>query len=96
MNITLGQVVFSKAGRDAGRIFIVTKIIDAMYVLISDGDLRKIEKPKKKKIKHLEITGIVIDSISEKLNKGFKVSNSEIRKALAAVGAGSNAKIKGE
>lgn len=80
----LGQLVYSKAGRDAGRKFIIVDDIDVTYVAIADGDLRRIEKPKKKKIKHLELTGVVVDFISEKLKQKVKVTNSEIRKALAA------------
>lgn len=83
MDITLGQVVHSKAGRDAGKIFIIVGIIDQSFVLISDGNLRRIESPKRKKIKHLEFTGTVIEPISEKFRSEMKVTNSEIRKALA-------------
>ena len=82
MSVTLGQVVISKAGRDAGKRFVVTRIIDDLYVAISDGDLRKIEKPKKKKIKHLELTGEVVNILEEKLTKNVRISNSEIRKIL--------------
>ena len=82
MDITLGQIVYSKAGRDFGRKFIVIGIIDETYLYISDGSLRRIEKPKKKKIKHLTMTIEVIEAIQMKLNKKEKVTNSEIRKAL--------------
>lgn len=51
--IEVGQVVRSKSGRDSGKIFLVYKIIDEDYVLIVDGKSRKLDKPKKKKIKHL-------------------------------------------
>jgi ribosomal protein L14E/L6E/L27E len=82
LDITLGQIVYSKAGRDKGRKFVIVKDIDVSYVLVSDGDLRKVEKPKKKKIKHLELTETVIETISEKLRNNIRVTNSEIRKAL--------------
>lgn len=88
MDITLGQVVFSKAGRDAGKRFIVIGVIDEAHVLISDGDLRRIEKPKKKKAKHLGLTENVVAALSEKLTNKLKVTNSEIRKALAALDDG--------
>ena len=83
MDITFGQVVFSKAGRDKGKKFIVIDIIDELYVMISDGDLRRIENAKRKKIKHLQITGEVILPLSDKLEKKVRVTNSEIRKALS-------------
>lgn len=85
MNLSLGQVVKSKAGRDKGKDFIVVQIIDEAHVALADGDLRKMEKPKRKKIKHLEPTGVIVEVVKEKLETGNKVSNSEIRKALAAL-----------
>lgn len=85
MNLTLGQVVYSKAGRDKGKKFIVVDILDEAFVKISDGDLRRIENAKRKKIKHLQDTGEVILSISDKLEKKVRVSNSEIRKALSDI-----------
>lgn len=51
MDVDLGQVVYSIAGRDGGRVFVVVGIIDDKHVLISDGDLRRIEKAKKKENK---------------------------------------------
>ena len=60
LNVALGQVVYSKAGRDAGKDFCNNRIIDDNYVLYHDGDLRRIEKPKKKKIKHLDLLKILL------------------------------------
>ncbi|CDZ75238.1 hypothetical protein ING2D1G_1098 [Peptoniphilus sp. ING2-D1G] len=74
--IKVGQVVKSKAGRDAGTIFLVNKILDENYVSIVDGKSRKLVNPKKKKIKHLIIYKDIID-ISE-----TDLSNSYIRKSL--------------
>ena len=42
-----GCVVKSLAGRDAGRMFVVIREIDADFVLISDGDTRPLDRPKK-------------------------------------------------
>lgn len=49
-----GDVVLSLAGRDKGRKLAVVDALDKDYVLVVDGDLRKIEKPKRKKIIHLK------------------------------------------
>lgn len=78
----LGKVVHSKAGRDKDKCFIIVGIIDNEYVYISDGDLRKIESPKKKKLKHLVITDILVDEIRDAILSSDKVSNSKIRKIL--------------
>lgn len=85
MDIMQGQVVYSRAGRDEGRIFLITGIMDDKYVFVSDGDLRRVENPKKKKIKHLAVTAVVIEAISEKLKAGVKITNAEIRKVLAEI-----------
>lgn len=85
LSVTLGQVVISRAGRDVGRKFIVINVVDNIYVQISDGELRRIEKPKKKKIKHLEPTGQFAEAVLEKLKNSSRISNSDIRKALAGV-----------
>lgn len=49
-----GMLVRSKAGHDKGEIFIITGI-DNAYVYLADGKYRTSEKPKKKKIKHVQI-----------------------------------------
>jgi large subunit ribosomal protein L14e len=85
LNVVLGQVVYSKAGRDVGKIFIITGLIDTKYAYISDGDLRRVENPKKKKIKHLVITKDIIDSIAQKISTDIRVTNAEIRKALVEI-----------
>ncbi|ACL75159.1 KOW domain-containing RNA-binding protein [Ruminiclostridium cellulolyticum] len=82
MNAVLGQVVLSKAGRDEGKIFVVTGLIDDSYVLISDGNSRRLENPKKKKLKHLIITDNVIEAIAQKISSGEKCTNAEVRKAI--------------
>lgn len=78
----LGKVVHSKAGRDKDKYFIIIGIIDDMFVYISDGDLRKIDKPKKKKLKHLVLTNIVAEDIRLDILLENKISNSKIRKFL--------------
>jgi len=82
---TLGQIVISRAGRDAGKKFVVVRVIDDLFVEVSDGDLRRLEKPKKKKIKHLNITEEKAESLAEKLKSGGRITNAEIRKALAGL-----------
>ncbi|WP_427340480.1 KOW domain-containing RNA-binding protein [Caloranaerobacter sp. DY30410] len=81
-DIQIGQVVRSKAGRDKGRVFVVIDILDDKYVLIVDGDLRKLDKPKKKKIKHLIVYKTVLENIKEKIEKGEKFNNAYVRKCL--------------
>ncbi len=83
-DLCTGQVVISTAGRDKDHKFVVLCIIDDQYVYISDGDTRKLEKPKKKKQKHLIKLNRVISEIKDKYVSG-KLSNSEIRKLLKSI-----------
>ena len=84
--ISLGQFVCSKAGRDRGRIFIVIDMIDDEYVKVVDGDLRKVENPKKKKIRHLQKYHAVSDETKTKLEKGEQIENAAIRRAIETIG----------
>lgn len=86
MDVDIGQVVRSKAGRDKGRYFIVIGIEASDYAFIADGVLRKVENPKKKKLKHLEIKNELIGEIKEKISNSKRLSNADVRKALEALG----------
>lgn len=74
MDICKGMVVLSKAGRDRQRFFAVLRV-DGRYVLLSDGKYHTLEKPKRKNLLHVAVTGTVLAEQS-------MVTNSEIQKAL--------------
>jgi ribosomal protein L14E/L6E/L27E len=85
-DIQIGHYVRSKAGRDKDRLFIVMKIVDEKYVLIADGDLRRIEKPKKKKIRHLALLSSVSTSLKDKLSGDGKINNAYVRREIEKLG----------
>ncbi|MBE7092091.1 MAG: hypothetical protein E7365_02800 [Clostridiales bacterium] len=78
----LGAYVCSTRGRDANKCFLVVEIIDENFVLIADGKSRKIEKPKKKKIKHLVVLGQGDEEISAKLQNKETVTNKQVYGAI--------------
>ncbi len=75
MDITKGSLVYSRAGRDKGSLFVVLAT-NGDWVYLADGDLRRAEKPKKKRLKHINKTNIVAELDFE------NISDSELRKAL--------------
>lgn len=77
-----GQIVFSKSGRDKGRAFVIYDYNED-YVFIVDGDLRKLEKPKKKKKIHIQISKNIDKEIQNKLENELYILNSDVKKALA-------------
>ena len=81
-DIAKAQVVKSRAGRDKGRIFLIIDIIDDENVFIVDGDLRKLDNPKKKKIKHLIVYNTILNELKYKLDNNIKLNNAYIRKLL--------------
>ena len=84
MDIYPGSIVVATAGRDKEKFFVVLKTEDN-FAYISDGYTRKVDVPKKKKIKHLQNTGKVSELIKEKLESEQMVTNSMIKKEIQTV-----------
>ena len=80
--IRVGDIVFSKQGRDSGTYYIVIKKLENHYCLLVNGANRKFINPKKKMGRHLEVTGRTIDNIKVKLEKSDKIFDSEIYSAI--------------
>ena len=88
MNIAKSNIVKSTAGRDEGDLFFVLDI-QGEFLLLADGKSRRVEKPKKKKCKHVSFVGESHSVVAEKIRSSEKITNSELRKALAAcIGSG--------
>jgi len=76
-----GEFVYASAGRDEGKCFIVLSCEDN-YLYLCDGKSRKVSNPKKKKIKHVRLTGDKDDFIVNKLETVGKLTNKEVRYSL--------------
>ena len=84
MSLEKSDVVLSLRGRDAGERFFVLST-DGEYAILCDGRVRRLEKPKRKKEKHLKKLARGEGRIADKLRAGEKVTNGEIRRALSAM-----------
>lgn len=82
MTIGKADVIRSIAGHDAGGLFIVLKT-DGEFALLADGRRRRLENPKRKKLRHLRYDGAISCGTAEKLLSGEGVTNRELRRALA-------------
>ena len=76
-----GEIVRSKAGRDRNRAFVVLEVLDADYVLLVDGRLRTLDRPKKKKRKHL-----LQVPTEARMERRAHLLDADVRKFLAAAG----------
>lgn len=61
MDFVKGRLVRSKAGRDKTRTLAVLAV-DGQMLLLADGNLRKIERPKRKKTRHVAPTATVLEN----------------------------------
>lgn len=80
--LLIGQMVKSKAGRDKNRFFLVLDIIDENFVLLVDGDLRKIDSPKMKKVKHIAKVNKYCSNLSIEFNNGRSITDEWIRREM--------------
>jgi len=83
MDIAESNIVRSDAGRDRGKLFCVLAV-QGEYLLLADGKSRKVESPKRKKRKHVLFVAADDTRLSEKIRNEEKITNSELRRALAA------------
>lgn len=77
----IGEFAKSKAGHDKDEIFIIINIEDE-YVFLVDGKSRRIEKPKKKKKKHIQVINFIDDELRNKLNDNVLIRDEDIKKAI--------------
>ena len=89
MDIAKSNIVKSIAGRDAGDLFFVLET-EGDFLLLADGKRRRVESPKRKKRKHVSFLGESHSVVAEKIRSGAKVTNSELRKAIAVCQGGGN------
>ena len=82
MNISIGQLVISNAGRDQTNIYLVVGIRDNQYLLLANGRDRKIKNPKQKNIRHVNVLAPIAQGMAEKIQAGFKITDEEIRQAI--------------
>jgi ribosomal protein L14E/L6E/L27E len=81
-DFNISDVVITTAGRDQGKLFYVIGT-DPVYLLLANGKDRTLDKPKRKKRKHVEKVLRSETRVADKLRLGDKVLNSELRRDLA-------------
>ncbi|GHV39277.1 hypothetical protein FACS189490_02610 [Clostridia bacterium] len=95
--LSVGQIVFSKAGRDKRNFFVIVTVEDE-YVYLSDGSIRKLANPKKKKRKHVRPVNYTDLELKRKL-EAHTALDSDLRKITAVYneksGANSNNRKRG-
>ena len=81
-DIKISDVVVSTAGRDQGELFYVIGE-EPLYVILANGKDRSLDKPKRKKRKHVQKVLRAETRVADKIRLGDKVLNGELRRDLA-------------
>ena len=61
----IGRFAVSLSGRDKGRVFMIVDTPEENFVMLCDGELRRLEKPKRKKLKHIKLLALPPTEVSE-------------------------------
>ena len=77
----IGKFATSKAGHDKTKLYVIMNE-DLEYVYLVDGDLKPLDKPKKKNKKHIQIINRVDETIQNKLETGQIIYNEDIKRAI--------------
>ena len=81
-DINISDVVISTAGRDQNTMFYVIGTED-QFLLLANGKDRPLDRPKRKKRKHVQKVLRSETRVANKLRSGDKVLNGELRRDLA-------------
>ena len=87
MDIAKSSIVKSVAGRDAGDLFFVLAA-EGDFLLLADGKRRRVELPKRKRRKHVVLVAQSDTPVAQKIRSSEKITNSELRRAIAAMSGG--------
>ena len=87
MDIAKSNIVKAIAGRDTGSYFFVLET-EGDFLLLADGKRRRLESPKRKRRKHVELVARSQSPVAEKIRSNEKITNSELRRAIAAESSG--------
>lgn len=77
----VGKFAKSKAGHDKDQIYVIVKE-DEEYVYLMDGKTKTVDKPKKKKKRHIQVILKEDENVSRKLQEKEALTNEEIKVAI--------------
>lgn len=78
----VGRIVEIMRGREAGTFGVVIAHDGDRFVLVADGDRRKVDRPKRKNVIHLRSTPEVAQEIADAASGRGKLTNARVRYAL--------------
>ena len=78
----IGKFAVSKAGHDKAQTYVIITMKDD-FAYLCDGRLKTVDKPKKKRLKHVQLVNAQVDQeLLARLASGDCVRNEEIKYAI--------------
>lgn len=77
----VGMLAVSKAGHDLNHLYVIMKE-EGDYLFLADGRIRTMDKPKKKKKKHVQIINEISSIFADKCRSGKKIENEDIKRII--------------
>ncbi|NLL42042.1 MAG: hypothetical protein GX251_01730 [Firmicutes bacterium] len=77
--LKIGQLVTSRMGRDSGKKYVVIESCQDNHVRLADGFVRKVDRPKRKNVKHLIAHGVILEApLDDKAIRDFLEQHSHV------------------
>lgn len=77
----VGMLAKSLAGHDFGKLYVIVKV-DSEYVYLVDGIIRTVDKPKRKKKKHVQVIREIQQTVVDKIQNNQVIQNEEIKRII--------------
>lgn len=81
MEYKTGMLAKSLAGHDQNHIYVIVQETGD-FVFLCDGRLKTIDKPKRKRKKHIQLMKMIPEELAAKIAAGTDLKNEDIRKAI--------------
>ncbi|MDE7318346.1 MAG: KOW domain-containing RNA-binding protein [Lachnospiraceae bacterium] len=76
-----GMLARSIAGHDRGRLYVIIRV-ETEYVWLVDGILRTVDKPKKKRIRHIQVIHRYAEPVRKALKEKEPLQNEPIKQII--------------
>ncbi|QKS69697.1 RNA-binding protein [Paenalkalicoccus suaedae] len=80
----VGELVRILHGRDKDQVACIIEVLDEKFVHIADGDKRKVDRPKKKNLQHIECSEFVSPEVKNSIVETGRVTNAKLRFAISS------------
>ena len=77
----VGMLAKSLAGHDFGKLYVIIKS-EEEYVYLVDGITRTVDKPKRKKKKHVQVIREIQQTVVDKIQNNQIIQNEEIKRII--------------